>query len=158
MNTRPSSRRPFLILLAALGIPGLALSSGATASGPSSATTPNKKVVENYMEGFRRSDHAAILACLTEDVEWILPGNRLSGKAAFDKEIENPAFTGRPVIHLTRLTEENNVVIAEGRVQARRKDGPKLHLAFCDVFEFEHGKIRRLTSYLMEVTDPDDKP
>ncbi len=50
-------------------------------------------------------------------MEWFLPGGvHLKGKAAFDKEIENPAFVGRPVIKITRYTEENNVVVAEGSV------------------------------------------
>lgn len=158
MKPPATARRLSIILLAVVGVLGLAFASHVPASEPETAATPNKKIVEDYMEGFRRSDHAAILACLTEDVEWILPGSRLGGKAAFDKEIENPAFTGRPVIHITRLTEENNVVIAEGRVQASRKDGPRLHAAFCDVFEFENGKIRRLTSYLMEIPAPAAKP
>lgn len=35
--------------------------------------TANKRVVEAYMEAFGRTDHAAILDCLTEDVEWLIP-------------------------------------------------------------------------------------
>ena len=112
----------------------------------------NKRTVERYMEGFRVSNHEEILSCLTDDVEWILPGAfHLHGKEAFDKEIENPAFTGSPEIMVTRLTEENDVVIAEGTVRAQRRDGTRLTLAMCDVFEMRGGKIRRLTSYLMEV-------
>lgn len=42
---------------------------------------------------------------------------RGEGKKAFDGEIENPAFEGKPVVILTRLTEENNVVVAEGAVR-----------------------------------------
>jgi len=34
-----------------------------------------KEVVETYLEGFRRSDHEQILACLTDDVAWDLPGH-----------------------------------------------------------------------------------
>ena len=30
--------------------------------------TENKQTVEKYIEGFRRSDHAMILDCLTDDV------------------------------------------------------------------------------------------
>ena len=110
----------------------------------------NKATVDEYMDGFRTSDHARILACLTDDVEWILPGAfHLRGKEAFDNEIENPAFTGSPVITVTRLTEENGVVVAEGTVVATRADGTALTLALCDVFEMRDGKISRLTSYLM---------
>ena len=104
------------------------------------------------MEGFRKSDHAQVLSCLTQDVVWDIPGMfHVTGQAAFDKEIENDAFTGRPDITVTRLTEENDVVIAEGSVRAQKKAGGVLHLLFCDVFEMRQGKIKRLVSYLMEV-------
>jgi ketosteroid isomerase-like protein len=56
------------------------------------------------------------------------------------------------MIDLVRMTEENDVVIAEGRVLARREDGTTLALAFCDVFEMQNGRIRRLVSYLVETT------
>ena len=114
----------------------------------------NKETVARYMEGFNSTDHAKILSCLTEDVIWELPGVYLhKGKSAFDKEIENEAFTGSPIINVSRMTEENNVVIAEGTVQAKKKDGTILDLVFCDVFEMENGLIKKLTSYLM-VTKP----
>jgi ketosteroid isomerase-like protein len=113
--------------------------------------TENKKTVERYMDAFRRTDHAGILSCLTDDVEWLIPGGfHARGKEAFDKEIENDAFTGHPDITVTRLTEEDDVVVAEGSVRAHRKDGAVMNLAFCDVFEMQGGKIRRLISYLME--------
>jgi len=104
------------------------------------------------MEGFRKSDHALVLSCLTDDVEWELPGLfRLVGKAAFDKEIENDAFVGSPTITVTRMVEEDDVVVAEGRVQSRKRDGGLLNLVFCDVFTMQDGRIRRLVSYLAEV-------
>lgn len=113
----------------------------------------NKKTVDRYMEGFRRSDHAMILSCLTDDVVWDMPGAfHLVGKEAFDREVENPAFKGKPTITITRVVEENDIVVAEGTVQARRSDGGVLDAVFCDVFEMSSGKIRRLISYLMEVT------
>jgi uncharacterized protein len=95
-----------------------------------------------------------VLSCLTDDVEWVIPGMfHIRGKEAFDKEIENEAFTGSPIIVVTRLTEEDDVVLAEGTVRAQRKDGGGLHLVFCDAFEMASAKIKKLTSYLMEVTE-----
>lgn len=112
----------------------------------------DKETVERYMEGFRRSDHAMILSCLTDDVVWDMPGAfHLVGKEAFDREVENPAFTGKPTITISRMIEENGVVVAEGAVQAKRSDGGMLDAVFCDVFEMQDGKIRRLISYLTEV-------
>jgi ketosteroid isomerase-like protein len=114
--------------------------------------TENKKIVERYLDGFRKSDHEQILSCLTEDVEWEMPGAfHLVGKQAFDKEIENDAFVGSPTITTTRMVEENDVVVVEGRVRAKRKDGGVLNAVFCDVFVMSNARIRRLTTYLAEV-------
>ena len=112
----------------------------------------NQRTVDKYMDGFRRSDHAQILSCLADDVEWEIPGGfHLTGKVAFNREIENEAFVGSPAITVTRMIEERDVVVAEGSVQARRRDGTILNLRFCDVFLFHRGRIRHLTSYLSEV-------
>lgn len=114
--------------------------------------TANKRTVERYIEGFRRNDHERILSCLTDDVEWEMPGAfHLVGKEAFDREIENEAFVGRPTISITRMTEENDVVVAEGSVRVQRKAGGFLNAVFCDVFVMQDGKIRRLTTYFVEL-------
>ena len=111
----------------------------------------NKHTIDRYMAGFRASDHGEILSCLTDDVEWEIPGMFHSrGKAAFDKEIENDAFVGRPDIVVTRMIEEADVVVAEGTVRTQKRDGSLVRLRFCDVFVMEAGKIKRLTSYLAD--------
>lgn len=113
--------------------------------------TVNKEVVGRYMDGFSKSDHEQILSCLTEEVEWEIPGAfHARGKEAFDQHIESDGFVDSPAITVTRLTEDNDVVVAEGSVRTQREDGTFLNLAFCDVFEMQEGKIRRLISYLME--------
>jgi len=114
--------------------------------------SPNKQTVRKYMDAFSRTDHAEILSCLTDAVEWVIPGMvHHRGKDAFDHEIENDAFEGTPAITVTRMTEENDVVIAEGTVRTQKRGGELIHIAFCDVFEMREAKIRKLTSYLMEV-------
>ena len=120
--------------------------------GDRKAMSPNKQTVTQYLDAFRNSDHKEILSCLTDDVEWVLPGVfHLAGKEAFDKEIENDAFVGSPTITHTRMIEEHDVVVAEGTVRAARRDGGVLNAVFCDVFVLREAKIRHLTSYLMEI-------
>ncbi|HMK03175.1 MAG TPA: nuclear transport factor 2 family protein [Ferruginibacter sp.] len=110
----------------------------------------NKKIVKQYMDGFVASDHEKILSCLTDDVIWEMPGFfYLTGKEAFDKEIENDNFTGSPSIQITRMVEENDIVVAEGAVQAKIKAGGDLDAVFCDVFHMQDGRIKKLTTYLM---------
>jgi ketosteroid isomerase-like protein len=109
-----------------------------------------KELVERYCEGFRRGDHAMVLGCLIEDVVWDLPGHTtLTGKEAFDREIGNPAFTGRPTLAVDRLVEEGDTVVAIGAGRVGRAGGGVHHFAFCDAFTFAGDLIRRVESYVV---------
>lgn len=112
--------------------------------------SPNKQTVSRYMDGFRVTDRELILSCLTQDVSWSIPGMfDVQGIDKVAEHIVDEGFAGRPIITVDRLTEENNVVVAEGKVRAPRENGSYLDLAFCDVFEMRDNKIARLTSYLV---------
>ncbi len=93
----------------------------------------NKDLVQTYMDGFRRSDHAQILSCLADDIVWELPGHTtLSGKEAFDREIENDSFEGSPTLTVDRLIQEDDAVVAVGAGQAAKKGGGVMRFVFCD--------------------------
>lgn len=112
--------------------------------------TANEHTVHDYIEGFRRSDHARVLTCLTDDVEWVMPGMfQARGLREFENHIVDEGFRPNPDITITRVIESGNVIVAEGRVQTERKDGVVVNLMFCDVFQMRDGLIARLTSYLM---------
>ena len=109
----------------------------------------SKQGVQQYMDSYNKLDHESIRSLLTDDVEWIVPGAfRLQGKEAVLKEISDHAYDIPPQITVIRMTEEKDVVIAEGKVHAKHQGEDAVNLVFCDVFEFEDGRIRRLTSYL----------
>ena len=110
----------------------------------------NIQTVESYMDAFRRTDREQVLACLTDDVEWVLPGVfHVKGKDAFNSHIVDDGFTGHPEITVTRTLEAGDVVVAEGSVRAHRSDGSILNLLFCDVFEMRDARIAKVTSYLV---------
>ena len=114
--------------------------------------SPLKEVVETYFEGFRRSNHAQILARLTDDVVWDIPGHtHLTGKDAFDQEIENPDFVGSPALIVERLIEEAGTVVAIGSGEATHKSGTLHRFAFCTVFTFVGEEIGRVESYLVSL-------
>jgi ketosteroid isomerase-like protein len=112
-----------------------------------------KDLVLEYHEGFRQSDHARVLACLTDDVVWDLPGFRhLAGKAEFDSEIENPDFEGSPTLLVDRMVEESDTVVAIGRGEGRHKVGGPFRFAYRTVFTFRDDLISRVESYVVPVT------
>ena len=81
-------------------------------------------IVEAYMEGFRRSDKPAILALLTDDVAWDIPGFRhLTGKADFEGEIVNPQFEENPVLVVDRTVEAADTVVGIGQGWGQMKAG-----------------------------------
>ncbi len=113
--------------------------------------TSNKSTIEIYMDGFRKTDREQILSCLTEDVEWVIAGAfHARGREDFAGHIVDQGFASHPEITINRMTEENDVVVAEGSVRAPKQDGTFIDLVFCDVFEMRNGKISRLVSYLLE--------
>jgi ketosteroid isomerase-like protein len=112
-------------------------------------------VVDAYMEGFRCSDKPAILALLTDDVAWDLPGFRhLTGKADFEGEIVNPLFEENPTLVVDRKLEAGDVVVCIGEGEGRMKTDEELRFAFCDVFTFRDDLIRRVESYIVPLGGP----
>lgn len=110
----------------------------------------HREVVDAYFEGFRASDHGRILALLTDDVVWELPGHaRHEGKQAFDREIENEAFEGSPALAVERLVEDGDVLVAIGEGDGRLRGGGDFRFAFCTVFTFAGDLIGRVDSYVV---------
>lgn len=107
-----------------------------------------KRIVERYVDGFRRSDHAQILSCLTDDVVWVLHGYKtLRGKDAFDAEIENEAFEGSPTLTIDRLIEEGDSVACTGGGSLAEKGGNRREFVFCEGFTFTGDAVSRLDTY-----------
>ena len=109
-----------------------------------------RDVVAAYFAGFRASDHPQILATLTDDVEWVIHGHRTTrGRAEFDGEIENPAFTGSPELDVQRMYADGPVVIALGEGHGVSVDHGPFRFAFNDLFTFHDGLIARVDSYVV---------
>jgi len=109
-----------------------------------------QQAVHDYMDGFRRSDHGAILALLTDDVVWRIHGARTThGKAEFDDEIENPAFEGSPELEVERTLEAGDVVVVTGVGRGRIRDGDGFRFAYSDLFTFRGELIAQVDSYVV---------
>ena len=116
--------------------------------------TDNKDVVRRYIDGFNRSDHEQILSCLTDDIRWTVFGAfRLEGKQAYDAEIENPAFTGSPSITITRMVEEDDVVMAEMAARSAARNGRDHARGDARGFVFRGGKIEQRRAYVVELVE-----
>jgi len=116
-----------------------------------------RDLVAEYFAGFRASDHPRILATLTDDVEWVIHGHRTTrGKAQFDGEIENPGFTGSPVLDVQRVYEDGPVVVTTGEGRGVSVSHGPFLFAFNDLFTFRAGFIARVDSYVVPLPAADE--
>jgi uncharacterized protein len=119
--------------------------------------SPNKKLVEAHLS---TPDKSVTTALLADDVEWVEWGDGVPasgaitrGKEAYLKNYGDDEVRGE--IH--RLTEEGNVVVAEGTAHVTKKDGSTLSVRFVDIFEIEKGKIKRKSSFGALIKDPTER-
>jgi uncharacterized protein len=107
----------------------------------------NRNLIEAYLGTTDRSQAGRFLADNVEWVEWgegVPPTGVITrGKEAFIQNFGSDDL--RSEIH--RITEEGNVVVAEGTAHVTKKDGNHLSVRFVDIFEVENGKIKRLNSF-----------
>jgi uncharacterized protein len=116
--------------------------------------SPNKQVVESYQSSLGNLDWDAVALCLADDVERVewadgfpSSGVPTRGKAAVLKEMDAPR---KFQIEATRMTEENNVVVAECVVRVPLDNGTSFVGRALSVYELENGKITRMTSFVAE--------
>lgn len=96
------------------------------------------------------ADRSTIGPLLADNIEWIewadgVPptGAITQGKTAYLQNYGDDELR----TEITRLVEENNVVVAEGIVRVAKKDGRSFLVRFCNIFEIEHGRLRRKSSF-----------
>lgn len=118
----------------------------------------NKNVVERYLRAMSTMDRPTILLCLADDVERVewahgFPdsGVPVRGKAALIENLDRPAEIAMR-IEITRMTEENDVVVVESIVHLSKEHAAFLKIQACSIYELENGKIRRMNSFTAEVT------
>jgi ketosteroid isomerase-like protein len=116
----------------------------------------NTETVERYLDGFRRNDHAQILSCLTDDIEWTVFGAfHLTGKEAYDAAIDGPGFVGPPRLEVVRMVEQDDVVMAELRGEAPRESGEVLRMSMAEVFGMRDGLIAERRAWVIPLQEND---
>jgi ketosteroid isomerase-like protein len=117
----------------------------------------NTDTVNTYLDGFRKNDHAQILACLTDDITWTVYGAfRLTGKGAYDRAIDGaPDFIDPPELEVVRIVEQGDVVMAELTGTARRSAGGELRMSMAEVFIMREGKIAERRAWVIPLNEND---
>lgn len=114
--------------------------------------TTNKQIVEAYFQS-KGTEYAHLLSDEVELIEWAdgVPesGVRTVGKTGFVQNRGSREYQ----LQVTRLTEEHNVVVAEGVARGSKKGGGSWAVRFCNIFETQDGRIKRLTAFGASLKD-----
>jgi len=117
----------------------------------------NTETITTYLDGFRKNDHAQILSCLTDDIQWTVYGAfRLTGKEAYDQAIDGaPDFIDPPELEVVRMVEQGDVVMAELIGTARRAAGGEMRMSMAEVFVMRDGKIAERRAWVIPLAEND---
>jgi ketosteroid isomerase-like protein len=111
----------------------------------------NIETVNTYLDGFSKNDHAQILSCLTDDIEWTVFGAfHLTGKRDYDKAIDGaPEFIDPPELEVVRMVEQGDIVMAELTGTAKRTAGGEMRMSMAEVFVMRDGKIAERRAWVI---------
>jgi uncharacterized protein len=116
------------------------------------ATSANKKIVESYYSS-KGTEYARILADDVELVDWDpgvpATGAVTKGKSAYVQNRGNREFKSQ----IVRMTEEGNVVVVEGFARGHKEGRGPWTVRFCDIYELEDGKVKRVSTHGVEVKE-----
>jgi ketosteroid isomerase-like protein len=118
--------------------------------------TGNRAFIDKINEAWAKGDTAYLLASVTDDVRFeMVGGDAAEGKDAFAKMFAANAGAPAPRITVTDIIAHGASAVVEGTMDMADQSGEVRHYAFCDIYRLssaENGKIRSLTSYMLEVT------
>ena len=117
----------------------------------------NIETVNAYLDGFRKNDHAQILSCLTDDIEWTVYGAfHLKGRKAYDEAIDGPAeFINPPTLDVVRMIEQGDTVMAELTGSVKRAAGGEMRMSMAEVFVMRGGKIAERRAWVIVLNEND---
>ncbi len=111
----------------------------------------NKKLVMNFLDGFIRGNKKDCINYLTDDIRWNIVGMpSISGKQNFLQAMEmmelwKSSFINSASGRTTNIIAEKDFVVVESA-------GGNSNSANCDIYKIINGRIREMTSYIVDTS------
>ena len=89
---------------------------------------------------------------LTDDIEWHIIGDKtVTGKeSVIDHCNKMLVEIASSTLNNTHIVAENDCVVIEGHCKYTNADDKDAEVAYCDVYRFENGHIKAITSYCID--------
>ena len=86
---------------------------------------------------------------LADDIKWnILGDTSIEGKEQVLEVSKMSQLENFPVLTIKNIVSQGNYVVIECTGEATAKNGKPYNQVYCDVFRFNEGKLKEVTTYL----------
>ncbi len=111
----------------------------------------NKAIVEKVNASFEEGNIEGFLSFCAEDLQWTIIGEKsVRGKKETQEWMKSMGDMEPPKFTVANLVAEGDVVVANGDMTMKDKDGEPGSYSYCDIYRFADGKIAELNSYVIK--------
>jgi len=110
----------------------------------------NAEILHTANEFVKKGDNEGFLNYCTEATKWVFVGERvLEGKNQVRKYMKE-FYLEPPIFNVERTIEDGDFVTVVGEISLKDANGVNHHYDYCDVWQFENGKIAALKAFVIE--------
>ena len=111
--------------------------------------TPNNQLLIKISEAFATGNLEFAGVYFADDVKWnILGENSIIGKEQVLEVSKMLQLESFPVITIKNIVAQGDYVVVESTGKAKTKKGKPYNQTYCDIFKFNEGKLKEITTYL----------
>jgi ketosteroid isomerase-like protein len=111
----------------------------------------NKAIVEKVNAAFAENNPEVFLENCKDNVAWNMVGDETrTGVETIRTWMKSMGDMEPPKFTVDNLIGEGDIVIANGDMTMKNKEGKDESYSYCDVYKFDGDKIAELTSYVVK--------
>jgi len=111
-----------------------------------------KEIVQKINQAFRDNDMEAFVSYCADDITWTMVGNEtVTGKQGILDFMKGMPGNCEPVLTEKLIIAGEDSAACTGTMEMPNPDGSTYHGAFCDVYQFENGKVKTIDTYIIEL-------
>jgi limonene-1,2-epoxide hydrolase len=116
----------------------------------------NKELIRKINEAFSNGNVRSVSSYIDENIRWKIIGMPvICGKEDFIKMIEMMALECSSSAEIKNIIAEGDFVVVEGSCIANNRSN-RINPSFCEIYLIQDGKIKELTSYIVDISANDN--
>ena len=111
----------------------------------------NKEIVEKANALLAEGKTEEFLLLCADDVEWTLLAetpSTMKGREAIGEFMASSQDSEPPKFTVNNTIAEGEIVMSDGDMTMKSRDGEIVPYAYCDIYRFQDGKIAKLLTFM----------